>query len=148
LVLYRLQQLGGGIREPRVLRVLLPALFLKVLLHSLLYLWHLQQLVTVRSVCSVDLEHCLDNYAHVHGVVGRNCGVLALKHFLEEPVHVVSSEGRHQSAHLVHYAAQGPDITLVVVRLVLPHLWGSVVRCSRLGVEQTFLRYLAHIKVS
>lgn len=64
-------------------------------------------------------------------------------------VHITSAKGRLQRKHLVYDAPKGPNIRLVTVRLILPHLGGGVVWSASLRVVQPVLVcYLAHIHVA
>jgi len=74
--------------------------------------------------------------------------VLTLYALLVKASHVVCSEGRHQRAHLVEDAAQGPDVTLGVVGHVSPHLRTGIVGCTSLSVTQALLYYFRDVEVS
>jgi hypothetical protein len=80
--------------------------------------------------------------------MGRNLWIAALKYALEEPIHVISSERRHQGTHLIYDTAERPDIRLVIIRLVLPDFRAGIVRSTSLGVKQTLFSNLRHIEVS
>ena len=69
-----------------------------------------EKLTGIGSVGRVDLEHALDNLGQLLREVISDFGVLAFDNFFVESVHVLSSEGRFQSDHLVDNAAQTPDI--------------------------------------
>ena len=74
---------------------------------------------------------------------------LALANPLVQVVHIFAAKRWLKSKHLVDHAAHGPDIALVTVRLVSSHLWGGVVRSSRLSVVQTLVSSdFAHIHVA
>ena len=78
----------------------------------------------------------------------RNPWKLPFDYFFVQALHVISSERWHQRTHLVEYAAQGPDITLTVVRLVTPDLRTGIVGRSRLCVAEAFFYYFADVEVS
>ena len=77
-----------------------------------------------------------------------NGWVLPFKHAFKQTVHVISLERGLQMAHLVSYAAKGPDVRLEVVRLILPHLGAGVVRSSCLRVQKALLGDFADIQVT
>ena len=106
----------------------------EILLDALDDYWHFKNLLCVGPLSGLDLEHLLDQHAHVHRVVAGNGRVLALEHALEQAIHVIRLEGRLQMAHLVGHAAERPDVRLEIVRLILPNLWASVVRCTGLRI--------------
>ena len=106
----------------------------EILLNSLDDYGHLKDLLRVRPLRGLHLEHLLDQHAHVHRVMARNGRVLALEHALEQAIHVIRLEGRLQMAHLVGHAAERPDVRLEIVRLILPNLWASVVRRASLRI--------------
>ena len=81
-------------------------------------------------------------------VLLRDTWELALEDSLVEAVHVFCPEGRHKRAHLVADATEGPNIRLRVIRQVLPHFWGRIIRSTRLRVEHTLLGDLADIEVA
>ena len=72
----------------------------------------------------------------VRGEMGWQLLEVALDQLLEEALHVVGLEGRTECCHLVDDAAEAPDVTLVVVGLVLPDLRRGVVRSASLRVIQ------------
>jgi hypothetical protein len=84
----------------------------------------------------------------VLAIVVGNLGVNASNHFFVESGHVVCSEGRLHGDWLVENAAEGPDVGLAVVWLVLPHFWWGVVGGSCLCVEETLLGDLAYVHVA
>ena len=53
---------------------------------------------------------------------------LSLNDLVHESVDVFGRKGVLEAGHLVHAAAQGPDVRLVVVGLVCKQLWAHVVR--------------------
>jgi hypothetical protein len=67
--------------------------------------------------------------------MARNLRIGAFKDALEETVHVISPKRRNKGTHLIDYTAQGPNVRLVVIGLVLPNLGTCIVRSSSLGVE-------------
>ena len=106
----------------------------EILLDALDDYWHFKNLLRVGPLGGLDLEHLLDQHAHVHRVVAGNGRILALEHTLEQAIHVIRLEGRLQMAHLVGHAAERPDVRLEIVRLILPNLWASVVRRASLRI--------------
>ena len=77
-----------------------------------------------------------------------NSWVLTLDHFLEQALHVISSEGRYQTTHLVKHASQAPNITFAIIGHVFPNLRTRIVWRSCLGVAKTFLCYFTDVQVS
>lgn len=61
-------------------------------------------------------------------------GVRALEEPLEESLHIVGHERWPERRHFVDDAAEGPDITLVIIRLIFPHLRRGIIRRPRLRV--------------
>ena len=72
-------------------------------------------------------------YMYVYRYAAVNLSLYDLDH---EGVEAGGREGVFQSGHLIHAAAQGPDITLVVVGLVGEQLWTHVVGSSHHGAGQ------------
>ena len=62
--------------------------------------------------------------------------VLSFDYHLIEALHVVSPERWMERTHLVKYAAQGPNITLGVVRHVSPNFGARVVGRTCLSVTE------------
>ena len=65
--------------------------------------------------------------------------IVAFDELLEEALHVVGLERRAESYHLVYDTAEAPNVTLIVIWIVLPHLWRSIVRRTCLCVKQSLL---------
>jgi len=74
--------------------------------------------------------------------------VLTLDYFLEQSLHVISSEWWYQAAHLVQHTSQAPNVTFDIIGHVFPDLRTRVVRCPCLGVAETFLCNLADVQIS
>lgn len=87
-------------------------LFGEELLNERLDNWQTQDLVAIGPVAGTGLEHELNHGSHLLGEVLGDAWVLALDDLLVKALHVVSPEGRHQGAHLVQDAAEGPDVGL------------------------------------
>ena len=73
---------------------------------------------------------------------------LALYHLLVKTLHVISAEGRNQSAHFVEHTAQRPYVTLGVVWHVAPNLWTRIVRSSCLCIAESFLNNFRDVEIS
>ena len=71
-----------------------------------------------------------------------------LDDFFVEALHVISSEWWHERTHLVKNAAERPDITLAVIRLVAPHFGTRVVRGASLRVTEAFLDDFGDVKIA
>lgn len=82
------------------------------------------------------------------GIVLRQLGVAARQNAVVKAFHALGSERRVQRAHLVNNAAQRPNVTLFVVRFLLPDFRARVVRRSRLSVQHAVLRDLAHVQIA
>jgi hypothetical protein len=96
----------------------------------------------------VNVDELLDHLAELFGVLSWDLGVVTLQHLFKEPIHVSSSEGRLERSNFVEHAAQRPQVALIVVGLVLPHLRAGVVGSACLGVEHAFLGDLGDVEVS
>mmetsp|Transcript_11534 Transcript_11534/g.17392 ORF Transcript_11534/g.17392 Transcript_11534/m.17392 type:complete len:202 (-) Transcript_11534:470-1075(-) len=120
----------------------------KQLCYPLADLRELEQLSARRSQFGLDAQHSHDGIRQVFGVLLRDFLVGALQHSLVEPVHILSPEGWLESSHFIDHTAKGPNIGLAVVRLILPDLRGSIIRCSRLGIKQPLLSNLRDIQVA
>lgn len=72
-------------------------------------------------------KHLLDDQLEVLGVVRRDSGVGRAQDLEDEALHGVGVEGVAERAHLVEDAAEGPDVRLLVVGLLLADLRGQVV---------------------
>jgi len=77
-----------------------------------------------------------------------NSRVLPLDYFFKQSLHIVSSEGRYQTAHLVEDASQAPNVAFDIVRHVFPDLRTRVVGRTCLGIAKTFFRNLTDVEVS
>ncbi len=84
---------------------------------------HLQNLLGIRSRMGLHLQERLYQLSHIHGVMAWYGWVLPFKNFLEKAIHIIGSERRHQSAHLINHAAKAPNVRFQVVGLIFPHLW-------------------------
>ena len=58
--------------------------------------------------------------------------------FFIQTLHIVSSEWRFQSYRFVEDKAKRPNVTLVVVGLVPPHLGAGIIWSACLGVQHAF----------
>ena len=65
-----------------------------------------------------------------------------------ETLHVIGAERGNQSTHLIKDAAERPDITLRVIRLIAPYFWACVIWCASLRVTQSLFHNLTHIEIS
>lgn len=109
----------------------------------------LNELVAVRTLIRIYAQHQLDYRPDVIGVVVRNPREDTFAHAFIQMVHITATEGWLKSKHLVDDAAKGPDIRLVTVGLILPHLGGGVVRSARLRVVKPVLvGHFAHVHVA
>lgn len=118
--------------------------FLALLFHN----WHFQDLFAARSHLWGHLHHELYGLSEF---TRKYCGYLridASQHFLVESLHVLGSERWLEGDAFVEDAAQGPDIWFVVVWLVLPNFWWSVIWCSCLCVKQAFFGNFWNIHIS
>ena len=98
----------------------------------------------------IRLEHQLDHFSELSAVMGREGLVRGLTDFFEKKLHILALEGRKQGCHLIQNAANGPDVTLKVIRHVSPHFRARIVRCACLCANKPFLDvdHLRDIKVS
>lgn len=94
------------------------------------------------------MQHELDDRCHLLAKVVGDSREFAFNYLLVETLHVVCSERRHEGAHLVEHAAERPNVTLAVVRLVAPHLRTGIVGRSCLSVTQPLLDNLRDVQVS
>ena len=103
---------------------------------------------TGQSVVWFDLNALLDNLGEVFGVGWRDWRVLAFANTLTELLHAIGSEWWHQGDHFVEDAAHAPNVTLVVVWSILPHLWAGVVGCTSLRVHHASFGNFGNIEVT
>ena len=94
------------------------------------------------------MDHGLAHFTQLVAKVVRDARVLAAEHFTVQTSHVVCPEGRPQRNRFVEDAAERPDVTFHVVRLVAPDLGTRIVRCARLSVEQPSLGHFRYIHVT
>jgi hypothetical protein len=76
------------------------------------------------------------------------CGdrrILPLNDLVIQALHVSRPKRRVKRAELIEDAAHAPDVTLVIVGFVLPHLGTSIVWCASLSVKKSSLCYLGNI---
>ena len=65
-----------------------------------------------------------------------------------ETFHILGCKRRVECNELVKDTAQGPNITLVIVGFVLPHLGTGVVRSSCLCLKNSCFSNFAHIQIT
>ena len=75
-------------------------------------------------------------------------GIQPVNHFLEEPLHAFTLEWRAKTYRLVEHTTKAPDVRLIAVRLVHPHLRTSVVRRACLRVTKASLGDLRHVEIT
>ena len=107
-----------------------------------------QDLFAGRSFLWIDLKHSFQYCVEISRIMRWNLRVYSLKNSVVQSLHVFGGKGRVQSYKLVENAAQGPDVWLVVVWFVLPHLRTSIVRRPSLGLENTWFGNFRNIKIS
>ena len=90
----------------------------------------------------------LDHIHDVLGVADGKVGDPALAYTFEKLIHVICLEGWLQGTHLIEDASQAPDITLVVVRLILPYLRACIVWCSSLSLKKTAFCNFADVEIA
>ena len=74
-------------------------------------------------------------------------GVRARKDAVVETFHAFCAEWRIERAHLIDNTTEGPNVTLLVIGLLLPDLRTGIVWGSRLGVQHAILRYFTHVQI-
>lgn len=109
--------------------------FLHVWLNEL---W-LKNLVARRSFGWVHLEQVFYYSSEILAVEFRQFRVWSWQNCSKQAIHVGCFKGRAQCCHFVYHTAQRPNIALVVVRLIFPHLRTSIVWGSSLRVEHAIL---------
>lgn len=77
-----------------------------------------------------------------------NSRVLAFDYLLIQSLHVVGTKRRHKSTHLVEDAAQRPDVTFGIVRLVAPNFRTGIVRSAGLSVAESLLNNFRDVEVT
>lgn len=82
------------------------------------------------------------------GVASVDWRVSSFENAFVKAVHVVRSERWLESAHFVKDTAEGPDVTLGIVWLILPDLGGGIVRCACLRVEESFFGNFRHVQIA
>lgn len=91
-------------------------------IYEVLHNCHIEKLVARGSLSRYDLKQLLQDSIEDFRVMLRDGRIVARRNHLEKLVHIRSSEGRIQSYHFVQDAPEGPNVTLLVVRLIPPHL--------------------------
>lgn len=81
----------------------------------------------------LDLEHTVHQAFHTTTVACRQRWVFATQYLQHQSWQALPIECSLQRCHLIQNASQGPDIALVVIRLVLTDLWRQVVGCANLS---------------
>lgn len=78
---------------------------LEILLRSFDYDWHVQDLITSRSGCSIHLNQTLNHRAQLHGIMCGNRWILSFQHSLVQTTHIISSEWWHQCTCFIQNTA-------------------------------------------
>lgn len=73
--------------------------------------------------------------------------VFAFDYYAIELLHILSFKRGLQCTHLVKDTAQTPNIGLLIMGQIFPHLRGCVVRRTGLGVTQPSFHNLRHVEV-
>ena len=84
----------------------------------------------------LDLKHTIHQAFQTTTVACRQRRVFATQYLQHQSWQAVPIECSFQRRHLIQNAAQGPDIALVVIRLVLTDLWRQVVGRANLAQQQ------------
>lgn len=93
-------------------------------------------------------DHALDQTFQIARVDAWWVFEHALDDSFVEVVHVLGPERRMQSKCLIEHTAQAPDVTLAVVRFVVPDLRAGVIRSSRLCVEKASFGHFRDVHVA
>ena len=78
----------------------------------------------------------------------RQFWVRAGEYAVVETLHTFRTEWRIEGTHLINDASERPNVTLLIIRFLLPDFWASIVRRSRLCVQHAILSNFTHIKVA
>ena len=108
----------------------------------------LHELLAIRPLLRIDLDHDLKHIPQITREMLRNFRQLAFQDLCVQALHVFRLEGRLQGDHFVYDAAKAPDIALYIIRFILPHFGAGVVRRAGLRVVQALrVRDLRHVHV-
>lgn len=108
----------------------------------------LEDLRGTRPQVWLHCKHAFDHPFQVSRVRSRWVFICTLHNPFVEIVHVCSPERRNQGQGLVQDAAKRPDITLAIVRLVIPDLRTSIVWSARLCIQEACLCYFGDIHIA
>jgi hypothetical protein len=67
-------------------------------------------------------------------ISSRDCRIPCHLDILVESLHIRRHKRWSETAHLIDNAPERPDVAFVVVGLIPPNLWASIIGCSRLCV--------------
>ena len=122
--------------------------FWEKLLYFTLNYGHFKNCFTTWTHLWSYLNHDFDNLVHFGRKYAWYLRVDALEHLFVYALHVFSSKWRLESNCLIKNTSKWPDVRLVVVRLISPHLRTCVIGSSSLCVKQAFLGDLTDIHIS
>lgn len=80
----------------------------------------------------VPFQHLLDQTLKLRGIQIRQRVDGPLTYFQDEIFPTICLKWMLQSAEFIQDAPQGPDVTFIVIRQVLPDFWRHIIRCSHI----------------
>ena len=101
-----------------------------------------------RSFSWIYLEHSLQNSAEVVAVVRGYFRIDTFEYSIIETFHIFGGKWWIKSNELVEDASKGPNVRLVVIWLILPNLWTSIIRCTGLRLKNSSFCYFGYIKIT
>ena len=108
----------------------------------------MKNLFARRSLSWIYLEHCFENSAEIVGVVRGYFRIDAFEYSIIETLHIFGGKWWIEGNELVEDAPKRPNVRLIVIRLILPNLWTSIIRCTGLRLKNTSLCHFRYIKIS
>ena len=105
----------------------------------------LKKLIARGSFDRVHSKQTFDNVAEFSRIVLWKLWIGAREDTIIETLHVFGSEWWVKRAHFIDDATEGPNITLIIIRLLLPYFWTCIIRSACLSIKQSILSNLTHV---
>ncbi len=143
----QIQVLGQSDGLDELIEVVLLELQIKTA-HLLSHHLEVEQLADGGPLLGVGDEHLLDDVVQLVGVAAGDLLDDASGDLAVQVLQRAALEGRVERGHLVDDAAEGEDVALVAVDLVVPDFGGEVVGRADLRLGEVVFGHLGHVEVS